>query len=51
MSTKYYIGYDEDGIGEVFASDDPTDALPEYSGYETVSQPFDTQQEANDNNY
>ena len=43
---KYYVGYDENGEAEVFASDDPKYGTPEYSGYDAVDGPYDTKQEA-----
>lgn len=44
--TKYYIGESEAGTLEVFAADDPKHATPEASGYVSVSGPYDTQEEA-----
>ena len=46
---KYYVGIDENGKSDTFASDNAQDATPKYSGYETVYGPFDTLEEAEEN--
>ncbi len=46
---KYYVGIDEDGQCETFASDSAEMATPEYSGYDEVWGPFDTLEEAKEN--
>ena len=46
---KYYIGIGEFETGTVFCSDNPQDATPEYSGFDVVDGPFDTEEEAEAN--
>ena len=47
---KWYIGYiEQTDQTQIFASDDPTKATPEASGYDSVDGPFDTEEEAEAN--
>jgi hypothetical protein len=46
---KFYIGFDTRLRGEVFSSDDPSQATPEATGYFAVSMAFDTEEEAANN--
>lgn len=48
---KYYWGYLKDsGEWQLFAADDPKYATPEGSGYDDVQGPYDTREEAEENN-
>lgn len=48
---KWYVGYNADWDQyETFSCDNPDDATPEASGYETVEGPFDSKEEADANN-
>jgi hypothetical protein len=44
---KFYLGYlAQEDRWQLFAADDPKYATPEASGYDDVSGPYDTREEA-----
>lgn len=46
---KWFIGYDEDCVAELFMASNPEEADPQWSGYNSVDGPFDTKEEAEAN--